>query len=158
MKKNQLVVSLLAAVLAFSVTNVASASLDAVAAAVSESEAYEAAQRRARAKAKAAAEAEKKAERERAYNEYLTDKKRDQSYEDQLRLLELEERKLELERKKARVQREGDFIDQELKREAAQTDVIQSEADANRHLSKGAEVLMNKEGDARVKKESGFFK
>ena len=70
----------------------------------------------------------------------------------------MEERKLELARKKARVSREDDFIEQELKREAAKTDVIQSDADATRNVSGGTKTLMEKEGEARVKKESGFFK
>lgn len=112
---------------------------------------------RAAAKAKAAAEAAAKKE-ERAYQEYQADKKRDQSYEDELRKLELEERKLELERRRARVSRENDFIDHELKRSAAHTDVIQSEADANRTLSDGANSLMKQVGEAEVKKNSGFFK
>lgn len=146
-----------------------SAQLEAVAAAERQGAELEAKEQRARAKAQAAALAAKrarekaiadakKAEQERAYNEYMTDKKRDQSYEDELRQLEIEERKLELARKKARVNREDDFIDQELKNSAARTDVIQSEADATRNLSKGAENLMTKEGEARIKKESGFFK
>lgn len=147
---------------AFFACNTASADLSsqlsAVAAAEQEGLAQERAEQRARAKAAAAAAAAKKAEKERAYNEYLADKKRDQSYEDELRQLELEERKLELQRRKARVNREDDFIEQELKREAARTDVIQSNADATRSISKGAETLMTKEGEARLKKESGFFK
>lgn len=88
----------------------------------------------------------------------MADKKRDQSYEDELRQLEIEERKLELARKKARVNRENDFIEQELKRESAKTDVIQSGADSARNLSSGSKTLMEKEGEAKVKKESGFFK
>ena len=119
-----------------------------------------AAQARARAKEIAQAKEHEKQEaiRQREYDNYMADKKRDQSYEDELRKLELEERKLELTRKKARVSREDDFIDQELKREAAKTDVIQSDADAARNLSGGAKSLLEKEGEARVKKESGFFK
>lgn len=114
---------------------------------------------KAKAKAQALAKEREKAEaiRQREYQEYMADKKRDQSYEDELRLLELEERKLELARKKARVKREDDFIDQELKRENARTDVIQSEADVNRNISSGSKTLLEKEGEARVKKESGFF-
>ncbi|WP_099075632.1 DUF5384 family protein [Proteus alimentorum] len=116
-------------------------------------QAREAAQARANAQAKAAA-----AEKEKAYNEFIKDKAREQSFEDELRMLELEERKLELARKKARVNREDDFIDQELKRQAAHTDVIQSDADAQRSIANGTESLLTKEGEARVKKESGFFK
>lgn len=133
-----------------------------------------AAERRRKEEAKAAELARLK---ERDYQERLQDKRRDQSYDDELRKLELErirlqlekerklaleleveERKIALEREKARLKREDDFIDQELKREAAKTDVIQSEADATRSISRGAESLMSKEGDARIKKESGLFK
>lgn len=173
MKRKNFLLHGLACALMLSIHNVATADLssqlEAVASAEREAEAYQAKvrreaarkaaiQREKREKAIAAEIAEIKAEKERDYNERIADKKRDQSYEDELRALELEERKLELARKKARVNREDDFIDQELKREAARTDVIQSDADATRHLSRGAENLMNKEGDARIKKESGWFK
>lgn len=121
-----------------------------------------AAQARARqnaaAKKQAALAAKKAAQEEKAYTEYLQDKKRDQSFEDELRQLELEERKLELAKRKARLNREDDFIEQELKREAAKTDSIQSDADAKRSIARGAESLLTQEGEARVKKESGFFK
>ena len=116
----------------------------------------------AAAKARAAAQAEIRRKQEaieqREYDNQIADKKRDQSYEDELRQLEIEERKLELARKKARVNRENDFIEQELKRESAKTDVIQSGADSARNLSSGSKTLMEKEGEAKVKKESGFFK
>lgn len=116
----------------------------------------------AAAKARAAAQAEIRRKQEaieqREYDNQMADKKRDQSYEDELRQLEIEERKLELARKKARVNREDDFIEQELKRESAKTDVIQSGADSARNLSSGSKTLMEKEGEAKVKKESGFFK
>ena len=116
----------------------------------------------AAAKARAAAQAEIRRKQEaieqREYDNQMADKKRDQSYEDELRQLEIEERKLELARKKARVSREDDFIEQELKRESAKTDVIQSGADSARNLSSGSKTLMEKEGEAKVKKESGFFK
>ena len=131
----------------------AKAKAEAEAQARANAQAREAAQARANAQAKAAA-----AEKEKAYNEFIKDKAREQSFEDELRMLELEERKLELARKKARVNREDDFIDQELKRQAAHTDVIQSDADAQRSIANGTESLLTKEGEARVKKESGFFK
>lgn len=143
--------------------------ISAVAAAESSGQQAEA---RAAAKARAAAQAEAKARaayqaeirrkqeaiEQREYDNQMADKKRDQSYEDELRQLEIEERKLELARKKARVNREDDFIEQELKRESAKTDVIQSGADSARNLSSGSKTLMEKEGEAKVKKESGFFK
>ena len=80
-------------------------------------------------------------------HEKLNDKKREQDYEDQLRALQVEALK-------TRVARENDVIDQELKEKAARTDVIKSEADSNRHISEGAKTLMEKEGEARVKKNS----
>lgn len=142
---------LVVSILSLFVSNIAVADLSAVVAA-------ETAGKKAAAQAREKARLAAAKKDERAYGEYIADKKRDQAYEDQLRLLELEALKLELERKKARVKREDDFIEQELKREAAKTDVIQSDADAQRNISKGTEVLLIKEGEARVKKESGFFK
>ncbi|MDR0217510.1 MAG: DUF5384 family protein [Enterobacteriaceae bacterium] len=103
-------------------------------------------------------EASREAERQRVLAEAKADKTRDQSYEDELRKLELEERKLELQRRAARVKREDQFIDQELKREAAKTDVIQSDADANRNLSTGAKSYLESEGKAQEKKSNRWFK
>ncbi|EMB2600384.1 DUF5384 family protein, partial [Salmonella enterica subsp. enterica serovar Cerro] len=60
-------------------------------------------------------------------------------------------------REEARVKRENEFIDQELKNKAAQTDVIQSNADSNRNMSEGGRDLMKSEGKAREKKASGWF-
>lgn len=97
------------------------------------------------------------AEHARQLAEYQSDKKRDQSYEDELRQLEIAQRKLALKREAARVEREDEFIDQDLKARAARTDVIQSEADATRNLSTGGRDLMQSEGQARVKKASGWF-
>ncbi len=85
------------------------------------------------------------------------DKARDQSYEDELRRLEIQKQKLALAREEARVKRENEFIDQELKSKAAQTDVIQSHADANRNLSEGGRDLLQSEGKAREEKASGWF-
>lgn len=60
---------------------------------------------------------------------------REESFEDELRALELEERRLALQAKKAKVVRANDYIDAELRDSAARTDVIQSEADATRNVS-----------------------
>lgn len=97
------------------------------------------------------------ADKARAVADYQADKKRDQSYEDQLRQLELDQRKLAIKREAARVAREDEYIDQELKSRAARTDVVQSEADATRNLSQGGHDLMKSEGEARVKKASSWF-
>jgi len=97
--------------------------------------------------ARAAREAERRA-----------DKRRDQGYEDELRRLDIEERKLRLTQLKARTDRSGEFIDQELHGEAARTDEIQSRADANRNLSEGGKALMQSEGVAREKEAGSWFK
>ena len=89
---------------------------------------------------------------DRKYQESIADKKRNQAYEDELRRLELEEKKLELERKKARVKREDEYIDQEIKRQAAHTDVIQSDAEVNRSIARGTKQYLSKEGEAAVTK------
>lgn len=85
------------------------------------------------------------------------DKKRDQSYEDQLRAVELENKRLELQAKATRVKRENDFVDQDLKERAARTDVIQSEADARRNITSGSKELLQSEGKAREKKASSWW-
>lgn len=115
---------------------------------------------RARAEANrraAIASAERKAHRERIEAELKADKNRDQKYEDELRKLEIEKQKLALAREEARVKRENEFIDQELKNKAAQTDVIQSHADSNRNISEGGKDLMKSEGKAREKEAGGWF-
>lgn len=119
-------------------------------------------QRRANAAAIAsqqakAREAERKARREKVAAEAAADKKRDQSYEDELRSLEIQKQKLALAREEARVKRENEYIDQELKNQAAHTDVIKSQADANRNISEGGRDLMQSEGKARVEKASSWF-
>lgn len=87
----------------------------------------------------------------------LADKNRDRAYQDQLRDLDLQQRKLQLEQETARVKRENDYIDQDLKKQAAQTEVIQSEADANRNLSQGGKNLLTSEGKAREEKADKWF-
>lgn len=119
-------------------------------------------QRRASAVAEAnrkaaIASAEKKARREKIEAEVKADKTRDHGYEDELRSLEIQKQKLALAREEARVKRENEFIDQELKNQAAHTDVIQSNADSNRNMSEGGRDLMKSEGKAREKKASGWF-
>ncbi|MEQ2026289.1 DUF5384 family protein [Xenorhabdus szentirmaii] len=109
------------------------------------------------AKREKAASAER-AERERRHREATADKKRDQDYEDELRKLDIEMKKLELEKQAIRVKRENDFIDQELKNQAANTDVIQSKADINRNLSSGGKAWLESEGRSREKQHSGWFK
>lgn len=105
----------------------------------------------------AIAAANLQAQREKIEAEKKADKKREQGFEDELRSLEIQKQKLALAKEEARVKRENDFIDQELKHQAAQTDVIQSNADSNRNISEGGKKLMESEGKAREKKVSGWF-
>lgn len=119
-------------------------------------------QRRANAQAAAnkkaaAANAERQARQDKRDAEASMDKKRDQGYEDELRSLEVQKQKLALAKEEARVKRENEFIDQELKSKAAQTDVTQSEADANRNISEGGRDLLQSEGKAREKKSDSWF-
>lgn len=66
------------------------------------------------------------------------------AYEEELRKIQLESLKLDLKAKSTRVDREDDIIDSEIKRADAQTDVIQSEADAKRNISKKVEPVKEK--------------
>jgi hypothetical protein len=84
------------------------------------------------------------------------DKKRDQAYQDQLRALDVQQKQLAVEAEKARVARSNEYIDQELKAKAAETDVVKSEADSNRDISSGTKTLLEKTGDAEVKSQSGW--
>ncbi|CAM6775651.1 Uncharacterized protein YfgI [Escherichia coli] len=115
-------------------------------------------QRRANAQAAANKRAaNKKARQDKLDAEATADKKRDQSYEDELRSLEIQKQKLALAKEEARVKRENEFIDQELKHKAAQTDVVQSEADANRNMTEGGRDLMKSVGKAEENKSESWF-
>ncbi|MEO3991749.1 DUF5384 family protein [Pseudocitrobacter cyperus] len=119
-------------------------------------------QRRANAaaaanKKAAAAAAERQARQDKLDAEAAKDKHRDQSYEDELRSLEIQKQKLALAKEEARVKRENEYIDQELKHKAAQTDVVQSEADANRNISEGGRDLMKSAGKAEENKSDSWF-
>lgn len=102
----------------------------------------DAAQRRQAAIAHAAAQRQAAAQQQ-AHDEMLTDKMRDQHYEDQNREIEVAAKKLQLDALKARTARENEFIDQDLKRKAAVTDVVQSKADVNRNVGAGTERLLS---------------
>ncbi|WP_308075539.1 DUF5384 family protein [Escherichia marmotae] len=113
-------------------------------------------QRRANAQA-AANKRAAAARQDKRDAEFTADKKRDQSYEDELRNLEIQKQKLALAKEEARVKRENEFIDQELKHKAAQTDVVQSEADANRNMTEGGRDLMKSVGKAEENKSDSWF-
>lgn len=102
--------------------------------------------------------AQQKAQADAKAAEALADKKRDQAYQDQQRQLALEEQKLKLQMLKAKADRANDYIDQDLGRQAAQTDVIQSRADATRNVSEGTKSLLQSTGEAEVKDASRWFK
>lgn len=87
--------------------------------------------------------------------ERLSDKVRNQSYEDENRQIDLELRRAALEKEKARAKRSNEYIDQELKREGAMTDVVQSQADAKRNVSQGEKEMMGGIGKGAAK--SGWF-
>ncbi|WP_313295473.1 DUF5384 family protein [Pseudomonas sp.] len=122
------------------------------AAAEQRAEAREAAARQQRAASQRAAEQHQAqaAERKRVQT-------REESFEDELRALELEERRLKLQAKKAQVARANDYIDAELRDSAARTDMIQSNADAARNVSSGAKSLLEDVGKAEVKRAGGLF-
>lgn len=111
-------------------------------------ESEEAHRRAASEKAEAAARQQREA--------VAKEKQRNQAYEDELRKMALEEKQLELQTKKAKVKRADDYIDQELNREKARTDVIQSEADATRNVSTGAKNMMTGIGKGEENKSKGW--
>ncbi|TAM85644.1 MAG: hypothetical protein EPN41_11770 [Candidimonas sp.] len=81
---------------------------------------------------------------------------KDAAYQEQLRALAIKNRELDLQTKELEVKRTNDKIDQNLKRETAETDLIQSRADATRNISRGAGTLLNDTGAAKIKKASGW--
>lgn len=105
----------------------------------------------------AAGAAARQARQDKLDAEATKDKQRDQGYEDELRSLEIQKQKLALAKEEARVKRENEYIDQELKRQAAHTDVVQSEADANRNMSEGGRDLMKSAGKAEENKSDSWF-
>jgi hypothetical protein len=86
-----------------------------------------------------------------------TDKQRDQAYEDKLRELALQQKALEIKQFQARVARENDIIDHDLKSQDANTDVIQSHADATRSISDGLRASLEHaqpDGSSRSEKSA----
>ncbi|MBN3816994.1 hypothetical protein G3N57_10415 [Paraburkholderia sp. Se-20369] len=91
-----------------------------------------AAAERKRAQAQAAGQAQANRERQAA-----TDRRR--AIEDQDRNYENRYKELQLKKLEAQVARENDRINADLARSKAETDAVQSAADANRNVSKGVE-------------------
>lgn len=127
------------------------------AAAQARADAREAAARQQQAAAQRAAQQRAAEQRQVQAAEEKRQRTREESYEDELRALELEERRLALQAKKAKVARANDYIDAELRDSAARTDVIQSEADATRNVSSGAKSLMEDAGEAEVNRSNSLF-
>lgn len=69
----------------------------------------------------------------------------DSEYEKNLRMIAIEKEKAKLAEIKAKAERANDYIDQDLKAKAAETDLVQSVADSNRNISEGAKVMMSGE-------------
>lgn len=120
-------------------------------------EASDAANRRQRAAAQQAAAEKAAAQRQAQEAENKRVRTREEGFEDELRALELEERKLALQAKRARAARANDYIDAELRESAAKTDVIQSNADASRNITSGAKSLLEDTGKAEVNRSNRMF-
>lgn len=111
----------------------------------------------ARQRAQAAARAREQARLDRLAAARQAKQADDDAYQRQLRDIELQQKKLELQAQQTAVNRENDMIDQKLKRDAAETDLVQSRADANRNVSQGAKSFLQDSGTAKVKKASSWF-
>jgi hypothetical protein len=92
--------------------------------------------------AEARAEHRAWAAQQQRYVAARADKLRDQVYTDQLRSIQIQEEQTQLEMDKAKADRANAYIDQDLARDKAQTDVIQSNADANRNVSVGIKTYL----------------
>ena len=123
----------------------------------SREEARSAADRRQRAVAQQAAQQRALEQRKTQETEHKRVQTREEGFEDELRALELEERRLALQAKRARTARANDYIDAELRDSAARTDVIQSEADSARNVTSGTKSLLEDAGKAEVNRSSRLF-
>ena len=99
----------------------------------------------------AAAQAKRDAQAAEQARIAAKDKARNQAFEDEQRALDLDQRKAEVAGSKAQAKRANDYIDADLKKKNAQADVVQSEADANRNISKGAGDMMSGVGKGAAK-------
>ncbi|RWU24331.1 hypothetical protein DM813_08415 [Pseudomonas alkylphenolica] len=127
------------------------------AAAQQRAESREAAARQQRAASQRAAAQAAAARQQAQAAEHKRVQTREEGYEDELRALELEERRLQLQAKKAQVARANDYIDAELRDSAARTDVIQSNADSARNVTSGTKSLLEDAGKAEVKRAGSLF-
>jgi hypothetical protein len=82
------------------------------------------------------------AAQQQRYAAARADRLRDQVYTDQLRSIQIQEEQTQLEMDMAKAARANAYVDQELSRDKAETDVIQSNADANRNVSEGIRTYL----------------
>ena len=120
-------------------------------------EAREESERRQRAATQQAAQKRASEQRATVEAENKRVRSREEAFEDELRALELEERRLALQAKRARTARANDYIDAELRDQAARTDVIQSEADSLRNVTSGTKALLEDAGQAEVNRSKRLF-
>ena len=120
-------------------------------------EARSAADRRQRAVAQQAAQQKAFEQRKTQELEHKRVQTREEGFEDEVRAMDLEERRLALQAKRARAARTNDYIDAELRDSAARTDVVQSEADSARNVTSGAKSLLEDTGKAEVNRSSRLF-
>lgn len=113
--------------------------------------------RRAQGIAQARAAEQSAARRKAVAQEQARMRKRNEQQRDEEHALDIEERKLRLQAMKARTERTNEFIDAELRDSAAQSDVVQSKADALRNLSSGTKTLLEDAGKAEVNRSNKFF-
>jgi len=116
------------------------------------------------AKAKAQEEANRQravekaaAQRRATAQENARRQTRTEHRKDQDRALDLEERRLKLQVMKAKADRANEYVDAELRDNAAKTDVVQSHADALRTVSTGAKALLEDTGKADVNRSNRLF-
>ena len=117
------------------------------AAARARAEAREETERRQRAAAQQAAQKRASEQRAAIEAENKRVRSREEAFEDELRALELE----------GFLARANDYIDAELRDQAARTDVIQSEADSLRNVTSGTKALLEDAGQAEVNRSKRLF-
>ncbi len=97
---------------------------------------------------KAQADAKKKKIEDRLRHKEI----REEKHEDTLRELHVEDLKLSLKKKRSRVNREDEFINRELEKMDAKTDVIKSVGEGSRNISTGIKDMMQGIGEGKRNK------
>ena len=77
--------------------------------------------------------------------------RKQESYQDALDDLYLEERRIDVGKKRAYANRTNDYIDRDFKRQDAQIDLLKSRGEANRNYSSGAKDMMKGIGEGAKK-------